>query len=243
MASIAAARCDGTILLHHGLIDHPPRIFTNLLSQVLGVMVSDGRGAHGMEIEEEEDEFEQNGPTDGPANQSANTATAAAASDRATHCQTCGACFCEQGGAALAHHKRNCKPTYTFIQQGELSVELVFERTAMREVGGAPEACCPNRVRVFECTWCPPGSRTYSRGTDLGTHLRKSCAAAKQQKFVLPTPAPIASPRQPTTAATVPQSDRRKRGRGKVRACVCVCCVCVCLSVCRVLCLDPPPLP
>ena len=146
MASIAAARCDGTILLHHGLIDHPPRIFTNLLSQVLGVMVSDGRGAHGMEIEEEEeDEFEQNGPTDGPANQSANTATAAAASDRATHCQTCGACFCEQGGAALAHHKRNCKPTYTFIQQGELSVELVFERTAMREVGGAPEACRPNR--------------------------------------------------------------------------------------------------
>ena len=200
-----------------------------------------------MDVVEEEDEFGDGRPGDGPASPGSATASAAASSSaaaqHATHCQACSACFCEQGAAALGRHNRNCKPTYTFTQHGELSVELVFERKATREVGGAAGACGQVRVRAFECPWCPPGSRTYLLGGDLGNHLRKSCVAAKRQKFVLTTPAAIASPRQPTTAATVPQSDRRKRGRGKVRACVCVCCVFVCLSVCRVLCLDPPPLP
>ena len=205
-------------------------------------MVVSGGGAHDMELVEEEDEFQQDGPADGPASQVTTTATApaasslaaAAASELATHCPSCGDCFCEKEAAALTHHKRNCKPTYTFTLQGEVCGKLVFERTAMREVGGPPEACRPNRVRVFECPWCPPGVRTFLGGKHLGEHLRKSCAAAKQQKFVLP----IASHRQPIRVASVPQSARCKRGRAKVRACVCACCVFVCLS-----CLAPPPPP
>lgn len=202
------------------------------LPQVLGVMVMDGGGAHGMEVVEEE-EFEHDGPGDGPASQGAATAkaatpsstasSAATAAGRATHCPACGDCFCEKGPAALAQHKRNCKPTYTFTQQGDLGVELVFKRTAGREVSGSSGNCGPVRVLRFACPWCPPGTRTYLLGGHLGEHLRKSCAAAKQQKFVLPTPASM----QPTTAASVPQSDRRKRGRGKVRACVCVSVYCV----------------
>ena len=157
-------------------------------------MVSDGGRAHDMEVEEEEedeDELEQDGPAGGPASQATTTATAAATSERATHCQACDDCFCEKGAAALGRHKRNCKPTYPFTLQGKVGVELVFERTARREVGGAPEACRPIRVRAFECPWCPPGTRTYLRGAYLGEHLR-ACPAAKQQKFVLPTQAPIA---------------------------------------------------
>lgn len=209
-------------------------------------MVLDGGGAHDMEeVVEEEDEFEQDGPGDGPASQATTTATAAAASssaaaaasERATHCQACGDCFCKKGAAALGRHKRNCKPTYPFTLQGEVCVELVFERTARREVGGAPEDCRPNSVRAFECPWCPPGSRTYLLGGDLGSHVR-ACRAAKQHTFVLPTRAPIGSHRQPTTATSAPQSDRRKRGRGKVRACLLVYLHCVCLSVC---CASRPP--
>ena len=207
-------------------------------------MVVSGGGAHDMELVEEYDEFEQDEPAAGPASQATTTATApaasssaaAAASERATHCPSCGDCFCEKEAAALAHHKRHCKPTYHFTLQDEVCVELVFERFAMREVDGAPEACRPNRVRVFECPWCPPVSRTFLQGGHLGEHLRKSCPAAKQQKFVLPTPATV----QPTSVASVPQSDRRKRRRAKVRACVCVCCVSVsvCLSV-----VPRPPFP
>lgn len=192
-------------------------------------MVLDGGDVHDMEVVEE-DEFEQDGPGEGPASQAttsapaatpSSTASAATTSGRTTHCHTCGDCFCDHEAAMVAQHMRNCKATYTFTPQGELGVELVFKRSATREVGGSAGACSPVRVRVFACPWCPPGTRTYGRGADLGTHLRNKCVAAKQQKFVLPALAPIASPQEPTTATSVSQSDRRKRGRGKVRACVC----------------------
>ena len=176
-----------------------------------------------MEVEDDVDEFGLGGAV------GVDDVEATAPPDQERqHCPACDGCFCVLEASGWASHLRNCKPSYRFKwAEGELDVDVLFDRTATQEVSGDAGAgrdaaadgggpCGPRLVRRFACPWCPPGKRTFALGADLGKHLRK-CGASIAARFVLPGSAPSAPSRQSTTAAPAGQQlDRRKRGRGKV---------------------------